>query len=357
MPLACGDPADVENNTLHRLKMAAKILGSQILGCKYLGPKYLGPKYFWWPPQPDRRQGIGVMSAFLLLLGAVTTAAGLALVTSGATGAFDAEIVTPGTVAAVGGLLLIGLGLTVRALQRIERALESRPMPRRVRSGEAPGAAVAERAEEAPQIPFPARPRPNAGSRVAAASATPADEAAIERLREKFQTLVRLENAPAVEEADVSLLPPAPAAAQANGGAAINGGAATHATATQARMPPPAHARASGSSARPKGSMFDTFWPKGPRPRKDGEETAAQASPPPAERLEANEALDPEPRPLLAEEPESPAQAAVSVIKSGVVEGRAYTLYSDGSIEAQFPQGMMRFRSIGELRNHIESSS
>ena len=300
------------------------------------------------------------MSAFLLLLGAVTTAAGLALVTSGATGAFDAEIVTPGTVAAVGGLLLIGLGLTVRALQRIERALESRPMPRRVRSGEAPGAAVAERAEEAPQILFPTRPRPNAGSRAAAASATPtpADEAAIERLREKFQTLVRLENAPAVEEADVSLLPPAPAAAQANGGAAINGGAAAHATATQARMPPPANARASGSSARPKGSMFDTFWPKGPRPRKDGEETAAQVSPPPAaERLQASEALDPEPRPLVAEEPEPPAQAAVSVLKSGVVEGRAYTLYSDGSIEAQFPQGMMRFRSIGELRNHIESSS
>jgi hypothetical protein len=301
------------------------------------------------------------MSAFLLLLGAVTTAAGLALVTSGATGAFDAEIVTPGTVAAVGGLLLIGLGLTVRALQRIERALESQPMPRRVRSGEAPGAAVAERAEGAPQIPFPARPRPATGSRVAAASTTPApaDEAAMERLREKFQTLVRLENAPAVEEADVSLLPPAPAAAQANGGATINGGAVTHATATQARVRVAANARVSGSSARPKGSMFDTFWPKGPRPRKDGEETAAQASPPPAaEPPQASEALDPELRPDVAEDPAPPAQeAAVSVLKSGVVEGRAYTLYSDGSIEAQFPQGMMRFRSIGELRNHIESSA
>lgn len=307
------------------------------------------------------------MSAFLLLLGAVTTAAGLALVTSGATGAFDAEIVTPGTVAAVGGLLLIGLGLTVRALQRIERALESQPMPRRVRSGEAAGAAVAERAEAAPQIPFPTRPRPASGSCVAAASAAPApaDEAAMGRLREKFQTLVRLENAPAVEEADVSLLPPAPAAARANGGATINGGAATHATATQARVRVAANARASGSSARPKGSMFDTFWPKGPRPRKDGEETAAQASPPSAaerppaaEPPQLSEALDPEPRPDVAEEPAPPAQeAAVSVLKSGVVEGRAYTLYSDGSIEAQFPHGMMRFRSIGELRNHIESSA
>ena len=44
----------------------------------------------------------------------------------------------------------------------------------------------------------------------------------------------------------------------------------------------------------------------------------------------------------------------VSVLKSGVVDGMAYTLYSDGSIEAQLPQGTLRFGSITELRNHIE---
>ena len=32
----------------------------------------------------------------------------------------------------------------------------------------------------------------------------------------------------------------------------------------------------------------------------------------------------------------------------------AYTLYSDGSIEAQLPQGKLRFGSITALRNHIE---
>ncbi len=299
------------------------------------------------------------MSPFLLLLGAVTTGAGLALVTSGATGAFDAEIMTPGMIAAVGGLLLIGLGLTVRALQRIERALESRPMPHRVRPGEAPSVAMAERAEAGAQIPFPARPKPELGSRAAAASAAlaPVEEAALERLREKFPTLVRLENAPALEEADVSLLPPAPAIAQGNGGAAINGGAVAHTNgpvAAPARMAPPANARAS----RPKGAMFDAFWPNGARPRKDAAETTMQASAPPAaEPLRANEAPVPEPRPVVEEKPAPSAEAPISVLKSGVVEGRAYTLYSDGSIEAQFPQGMMRFRSIGELRNHIESSS
>jgi hypothetical protein len=45
------------------------------------------------------------------------------------------------------------------------------------------------------------------------------------------------------------------------------------------------------------------------------------------------------------------------VLKSGVVEGMAYTLYSDGSIEAQLPQGTLRFGSINALRHHIENSA
>jgi len=35
----------------------------------------------------------------------------------------------------------------------------------------------------------------------------------------------------------------------------------------------------------------------------------------------------------------------------------AYTLYSDGSIEAQLPQGKLHFGSIATLRNHIERSA
>ena len=47
-------------------------------------------------------------------------------------------------------------------------------------------------------------------------------------------------------------------------------------------------------------------------------------------------------------------QPAVTVLKSGVVDGMAYSLYSDGSIEAQMPEGMMRFASIDELRSHLD---
>ena len=73
------------------------------------------------------------MPLILLLLGVVTTIAGAVLVASGLTfhgGTFDIEAITPGTVAAVGGLLLIGMGLAVRELKRIERALAARPTPR-----------------------------------------------------------------------------------------------------------------------------------------------------------------------------------------------------------------------------------
>jgi hypothetical protein len=46
-----------------------------------------------------------------------------------------------------------------------------------------------------------------------------------------------------------------------------------------------------------------------------------------------------------------------AILKSGVVDGMAYTLYADGSIEAKLPHGTVRFGSIAELRAHIESNS
>ena len=45
------------------------------------------------------------------------------------------------------------------------------------------------------------------------------------------------------------------------------------------------------------------------------------------------------------------------VLKSGVVDGMGYTLYVDGSIEAELPQGTLRFASINELRAHLEKNS
>lgn len=41
------------------------------------------------------------------------------------------------------------------------------------------------------------------------------------------------------------------------------------------------------------------------------------------------------------------------ILKSGVIEGMAYTLYVDGSIEAELPQGTVRFKTLDELRDHL----
>jgi hypothetical protein len=51
------------------------------------------------------------------------------------------------------------------------------------------------------------------------------------------------------------------------------------------------------------------------------------------------------------------SRAGIKILKSGIVDGMAYSLFSDGSIEAQMPEGMMRFTSIDELRSHLDQRS
>jgi hypothetical protein len=46
-----------------------------------------------------------------------------------------------------------------------------------------------------------------------------------------------------------------------------------------------------------------------------------------------------------------------AILKSGVVDGMGYTLYVDGSIEAELPNGTLRFASINELRDHLAKSA
>jgi hypothetical protein len=57
-------------------------------------------------------------------------------------------------------------------------------------------------------------------------------------------------------------------------------------------------------------------------------------------------------RPVETKAPESTA-AETTVVRSGVIGGMAYTLYADGSIEAELPIGTVRFGSIAELQDHV----
>jgi hypothetical protein len=92
----------------------------------------------------------------------------------------------------------------------------------------------------------------------------------------------------------------------------------------------------------PPPASFDDAWPKPERGRQgDIPPQRRSARPPPAPEVNGAPARNGD-------------QPAVTVLKSGVVDGMAYSLYSDGSIEAQMPEGMMRFASIDELRAHLD---
>ena len=124
------------------------------------------------------------MSAFFWVAGALITLAGLALVAVGAVphdGAFDWGALTAGTIAAVGGLLLIGIGATVRELRRIGRAIASRPSS--AAHFDQDHAADFVEAHDPPRLPFANR---SALAATPAALALAVEDAASEHLRAKI---------------------------------------------------------------------------------------------------------------------------------------------------------------------------
>jgi hypothetical protein len=98
----------------------------------------------------------------------------------------------------------------------------------------------------------------------------------------------------------------------------------------------------------PAPASFEDAWPQSDRARSD----ALRRPRAPSTFAEPNAPAPAPERPAPAVRNEEPAP--VTVLKSGVVDGMAYSLYSDGSIEAQMPEGMMRFASIDELRSHLD---
>jgi hypothetical protein len=96
-------------------------------------------------------------------------------------------------------------------------------------------------------------------------------------------------------------------------------------------------------TAEPQPAPFDDAWPRAERMRPADIPSPRRSGRMPPTLAEANGG------PAHAED-----QPEVTVLKSGIVDGMAYSLYSDGSIEAQMPEGMMRFASIDELRAHLD---
>jgi hypothetical protein len=330
------------------------------------------------------------MSVLLLILGIVVAASGVAAIGFGIPlneFTLGTTLMSGGATALTGGFILIGLSAVVSELARLADGLK-RGAPRvPQRSGEvfepvapavptsplpAPVAVSAPRPAPAPNVPLPPRSRAEVPAREArpaapyqpSPSSVEVSAAAIERLR---STIPRTE-APRVEppvaghgeEAPLSpngatapYQPPArtraePAAPEPRVTAEERAGGAVEAL-KASRLDFLFRSKPARSAPQPEN--FDAIWPADARPGRNATPAEAQPTPQHAERQSPPmQDLHPE-----AAAPEAPP--AATILKSGVVDGMAYTLYTDGSIEAKLPQGTIRFGSVAELRAHIESNS
>jgi hypothetical protein len=304
------------------------------------------------------------MSVMLLVLGVLITAAGVVAIGFGVPtndSGLGQTLIIAGATGLVGGPLLVGLSAALSQLTLIVAALKARPAAAAARPAEVKQAAEVRRKVEVPapepRVPEPRVPEPRVVAeprpveprpvepRVAESAPTATIDvsaSAIERLRSTMPRPDRVVTQ--VEEVPLSPNgghpPPEPLPEpkpEPRPGAAV-----------EAREPRLDFLFRSRTPRPPQQETFDSMWPKrGGRgapdqPRSD--EIARQ----PASPVEERRAPPPPP----PDEPRS-----VAILKSGVVDGMAYTLYADGSIEAQLPHGTVRFGSIAELRAHIENNS
>lgn len=294
------------------------------------------------------------MAVLLFSVGTFALVAGLVMVGFGIPineFSFGNTLISAGTTAAVGGLIIIALGVAVGQLRRIAEVLASdlparyaQPMDLVEATGaSSPAAGMPDR------IPFPPRPKPETpfpkmGSLPVAPTNTGSGDG---YGRFAAPTLPNPEEAPMAVEDEISLSPPQPSGGSAPK-ADVRGLAGRGQEPTTGWKPSPASTPPVGSPPRPlQPAKFDAMWPAEAKSPKSSVSDDAEPSSVPARDT----------FPPGGPEPEAQKPRAVAILKSGVVDGMGYTLYVDGSIEAELPQGTLRFASINELRSHLEKNS
>ena len=348
------------------------------------------------------------MHLILLVVGLLVTAAGLVTIGFGIPiNAFSLgnTLIVAGTTAVAGGLLLVGLSVAVRQLQRIAEALTARSAPRVSRAVEnteglapptarvspVPGRTQPSAPTMPPMPPRPAEsrdlrpPEPRPEPRVPAPSPQAEAPGPLDWLRPK-RAASAVEPPPMMEVSDEAPLspptpprpafPPPPASEPEFEPKAFAGGRGSAESVPRPDMshpdfrPMPRATPVERSSARAKeGGLFDVLWPDSrapqsaePAPRDPKLDMPPLPPPAPMAARIREEAREQEqqrrrdmPPPPPAAAP--PAERSPAILKSGVIDGMAYTLYADGSIEAELPQGTVKFASVDALRAHLEKNS
>jgi hypothetical protein len=122
----------------------------------------------------------------------------------------------------------------------------------------------------------------------------------------------------------------------------------------QPEQPPPAPPV---ESAKDK-DEFDLVWPDRAAPEhaaEPGRREAGHEAPPSPQPSRPRDSRPMDRRPEAAPKPAT--ERGPAILKSGVIDGMPYTLYADGSIEAELPQGTVKFASVDALRAHLERHS
>jgi hypothetical protein len=303
----------------------------------------------------------------LLLGGLLTVGLGIDLDLS-----FGNTLIQAGSVMACSGFLMLGLWVVVRELKNIARRLGPEVAAEsRASAAATANATLREPAQDTEGFLFgrdqpnpgptgdaePAAPAPSPGPSPGSSPAPWHEETAA---RDRARNEAPAEAAPAVKPRRNLLFSSSSRKERERAEARTSEPSVADSLPAPVVAPPP-------RPSDPPPATFEDAWPQTERPR------TAELPPSPPRRTVRTPSTFTEPRPAeprLTEprlaEPSPPAadryqpaarpedQPAVTVLKSGVVDGMAYSLYSDGSIEAQMPEGMMRFASIDELRTHLD---
>jgi hypothetical protein len=338
-----------------------------------------------WPLPRMAERGVS-MSIMLSLLGIVIAAVGIAAIGFGIPineFTLGTTLIVAGVSALTGGLILIGLAAVVAELGRLGEAVRTRIAVRsEARPAEAPEVEPSASTMVVPPAPMvavgaraPQTASPRARAEAQVSEARPREPRptaelpegdvavpAVERLRASIPRAERSSAEPSIlaHEEEVPLSP--------NGAAHVQ----TRPPHVEAAAPEPkVSPEDRGAVEALKASRLDFLFrsrPTRPASQRENFDAVWSADAHPAKRAESEPSAS-EMGQVQADQaasvqdrrPESAAlgepQGAAAILKSGVVDGMAYTLYTDGSIEAKLPDGTVRFGSIAELRAHIERNS
>lgn len=283
------------------------------------------------------------MHMLLSLAGLAATLAGAAALGYGfVSPAFRSDaIVMAAVLGLAGGLILVALAAIVRQLRRIADAIEMQPMANSLATISEPRPSVAAISE-----PRNAEAGAAGASAVAAALALGPEPPAAPAPSEAAPEVIAVEPPPLEPAAEAKRPAVPPVRSPAIPSESLRG---------SERLPAasPLPSKATSGTEWPHVDASDRVAPPRDMPS-SGRDTAPRvvAEPPLASKPSATVVLERSAPPVEAPAPDKPR-----VLKSGVIEGMAYTLYSDGSVNAELPTGTTHFPSISAWRAHLREGA